>query len=657
MSVTAALAGHAARTPQRDALVFEDQRLSWRALNEAVDRLAMAIAATTPPASGVALHLPTGPALALLALAAARAGREAQILDPDWPPAMARAILGTLTPARTITADVTLAGVRVTLLDDPFAPADALLAALDAPAAVLPVAEPGDLLPFYVGFTSGSTGEPKGYRRHHRSWTESFRHDAIEFAIGVDDVVLAPGTLTHSLFLYALMHGLHAGARVVLCRRFRPDAVVRLIAEEQASVLYGVPTQFQLIAEAAGARTFAAPRWLLSSGAKSSPYLPAQLLARFPGARFAEFYGASETSFMTVAIAAENVPEGSVGRAFSGTAITIRDRAGRTLPSGRTGYVFVASPFLFMGYACGKASDLLHHGEAVSVGDIGFLDHRGFQHHSGGGVGLDRDGRRGDAVAGAACEHRQARAQRRRQPPREGIRRQARDRHDLAGDSAARQRLAMALHREGFLRRARHVPFVRKPRRRGNHVGVTRWPRRERRPVIRLGRCLGIKRTMGAKRRTAEAFETARDDRIGFAGADPRGGHQDGVETGAALGIDRRRRHRFGHAGQQRRDARRVAAAIQRVAKNNFVDVRRRDAGVRAHRADHRIGQHGGLDCRECAVARRDRGPSRGDHEHAAHGRLVAAPAPQISRNASKSVLPERVSGQSATTAKTRGTL
>lgn len=380
MSVTAALAGHAARTPQRDALVFEDQRLSWRALNEAVDRLAMAIAATTPPASGVALHLPTGPALALLALAAARAGREAQILDPDWPPAMARAILGTLTPARTITADVTLAGVRVTLLDDPFAPADALLAALDAPAAVLPVAEPGDLLPFYVGFTSGSTGEPKGYRRHHRSWTESFRHDAIEFAIGVDDVVLAPGTLTHSLFLYALMHGLHAGARVVLCRRFRPDAVVRLIAEEQASVLYGVPTQFQLIAEAAGARTFAAPRWLLSSGAKSSPYLPAQLLARFPGARFAEFYGASETSFMTVAIAAENVPEGSVGRAFSGTAITIRDRAGRTLPSGRTGYVFVASPFLFMGYACGKASDLLHHGEAVSVGDIGFLDHRGFLH-------------------------------------------------------------------------------------------------------------------------------------------------------------------------------------------------------------------------------------------------------------------------------------
>jgi len=380
VSVTAALATHAARTPQCDALVFEDQRLSWHALNALIDRLAAAVIATTPPATGVALHLPTGPALALLALAVARAGREAQLLDPEWPLAMTRATLAQLAPAWTISTDAALAGPRVTILADAFMPAAALAAALGAPAASQAMAEPDDLLPFYVGFTSGSTGEPKGYRRHHRSWTESFRHDAIEFGIAADDVVLAPGTLTHSLFLYALMHGLHAGARVVLCRRFRPDTVVRLIDEEQASVLYGVPTQFQLIADAAGDRALSSPRWLLSSGAKSPPQLRAQLLQRFPRARFAEFYGASETSFMTVAKTDDDVPDGSVGRAFSGTTITVRDRAGRALPAGRTGYVFVASPFLFMAYACGEAADLLHHGEAISVGDIGHLDARGFLH-------------------------------------------------------------------------------------------------------------------------------------------------------------------------------------------------------------------------------------------------------------------------------------
>jgi long-chain acyl-CoA synthetase len=100
----------------------------------------------------------------------------------------------------------------------------------------------------------------------------------------------------------------------------------------------------------------------------------------FPNARFAEFYGASETSFMTVAKADEHGPEASVGRAFSGALVSIRDRAGRPLPAGKTGYVFVESPFLFMNYACGETSDLLCHDGAMSVGDIGFLDPNGFLH-------------------------------------------------------------------------------------------------------------------------------------------------------------------------------------------------------------------------------------------------------------------------------------
>lgn len=388
MSVTAALGRHAAATPGQDALVFEDQRLSWRDLDRAIHQLAGTIAAATPAGGGVALHLPTGPALALLFLATARAGREAQVLDPDWPETMARGILAELAPAMTVTADATLAGARTIVLADPFGGFDDIAPAFAAAAehgfghraGDAQIAEPDASLAFYVGFTSGSTGLPKGYRRDHRSWTESFRGDALEFGIGPGDVVLAPGTLTHSLFLYALVHALHAGARVVLCRRFRPDLALRLIEREQASVLYGVPTQLQLMLEFARDRTFASVRWVLSSGAKWPQQAKARLANVFPDSRFAEFYGASETSFITVAKAGEAVPEASVGRAFSGVVVTIRDRAGRRMPAGRAGFVFVESPFLFMNYACGAAADLLYQGEAISVGDIGYLDQQGFLH-------------------------------------------------------------------------------------------------------------------------------------------------------------------------------------------------------------------------------------------------------------------------------------
>lgn len=380
MSITAALSHHAARSPDRDALVFEEQRISWRQLDHEISRLAGFIAAATPAGGGVALHLPTGPALALLFLAVGRAGREAQVLDPDWPAEMTRTILTHLSPALLVSFDVRFAGDGAIVLADPLLPFTQVAPALGAATDTYFNLEPDALAPFYVGFTSGSTGLPKGYRRHHRSWTESFRHDALEFGITPDDVILAPGTLTHSLFLYALVHGLNVGARVILCRRFRPDIAARLIETERATVLYGVPTQLQLTIKAAGVAPLTSMRWILSSGAKWPAGEREPLRRLFPRARFAEFYGASETSFMTVAKADESSPESSVGRAFSGAVVTIRDRAGRSLPAGMTGFVFVESPFLFMNYACGEASDLLRHGDAMSVGDIGFLDPEGFLH-------------------------------------------------------------------------------------------------------------------------------------------------------------------------------------------------------------------------------------------------------------------------------------
>jgi long-chain acyl-CoA synthetase len=380
MSITAALSYHATRSPTLDALVFEDQRITWRDLDGEVSRLAAFIAAATPAGGGVALHLPTSPALALLFLAVGRAGREAQVLDPDWPAEMTRAILAHLSPALLVSFDVHFAGDKAITLADPFLPFARIAPALGASADAHLVTEPDSLAPFYVGFTSGSTGLPKGYRRHHRSWTESFRHDSLEFGLTPDDVVLAPGTLTHSLFLYALVNGLNVGARVVLCRRFRPDVVLRLIDREHATVLYGVPTQLQLTIKTAGDTTLPSMRLILSSGAKWSASEREPLRRVFPHARFSEFYGASEASFITISNAEEGSPETSVGRPFSGVVVTIRDQAGHPLPTGTTGYVFVESPFLFMNYACGEASDLLRHGEAVSIGDLGFLDPRGFLH-------------------------------------------------------------------------------------------------------------------------------------------------------------------------------------------------------------------------------------------------------------------------------------
>jgi len=381
-TITATLPRHVRARPDTIAVVCDGHTVTWKELDRAVDRLAAHLAGVIPAGRGVALHLPNSPALVLLFLAAARAGREAQILDPGWPAEMTRAAIGELSPGLVITHDPALSVESHALtLVDPHGPFETVVEVIGASPSSQAVREPDPLTPFYVGFTSGSTGLPKGYRRHHLSWVESFRAGDREFDIGANDVVLAPGALTHSLFLYGLAHGLYVGATVILCRQFRPNLACRLMAKHQVTVLYGVPTQLEMTVETA-TREQAPPlttmRWVLSSGAKWPGRVMEGLRAHFPASRFAEFYGASELSFVTVVKDDEDVPPDSVGRAFAGVDLSIRDHRGQRLPPGEAGQVFVASPFVFMDYACGGTAALLRDGDAMSVGDIGTLDARGY---------------------------------------------------------------------------------------------------------------------------------------------------------------------------------------------------------------------------------------------------------------------------------------
>src|ERR1700731_3780652 len=113
---TGTLALHAARRPARTALIIGDDRVTWRDLAADVERIAAHFTARTPAGAGIRRHLPNGPALALLYLAAARTVRTAQVLDPAWPPALTRKVLAALRPAMVLTNDARLAARRYAVL-------------------------------------------------------------------------------------------------------------------------------------------------------------------------------------------------------------------------------------------------------------------------------------------------------------------------------------------------------------------------------------------------------------------------------------------------------------------------------------------------------------------------------------------------------------
>lgn len=282
------------------------------------------------------------PARLIEFLAIVASGRRAAVADPEWPEAV-RLQMRALIDQR---------------------PADA------------PAPEPAT--PFYVGFTSGSTGLPKGFYRDHRSWTESFRVCVAEFGEGAATRLLAPGRPSHSLFLFGMLLGLWSGAGVVVQTRFSALRTLNTLVEGQAPCLVAVPSQLLLLLETAKRRALgpaADVAQVMISGARWMRDRTPDLRALFPNARIVEFYGASETSFIAWSDADESLPAEVVGRPFANVEIDIRNAA----HAGEPGLIYVRSPMVFLGYV-GHDQDTtaaLHDGSWLSVRDIGYLDAAG----------------------------------------------------------------------------------------------------------------------------------------------------------------------------------------------------------------------------------------------------------------------------------------
>lgn len=358
LTIGAGLPALAAAEPTRPALVCDDEAVSRAALASRIGALAAHLETRTAPGAAIALAMGNGPELVAAFFACAISGRQALVYDPAWPTPYRAAIDSALAPALTLESPALEA--RPNLVAAPFPPA------------------PAPDAPFYVGFTSGSTGLPKGYRRGHRSWIDSFKVSAAEFGFGEADVVLAPGGLAASLHLYGVVHALHSGARAVMMRQFHPRRALRLIARHGVTALYATPTQLQMLIEAGAGESFPTVRLLMISGAKWRAETRAATLALFPRAGIAEFYGASETSFITIARPGEPVPPGSVGRPAYGVTLRIRDASGRDLPAGAAGAIWVKSTMLFDAYACGDAPETRREGGFLTIGDHGRLDEAGF---------------------------------------------------------------------------------------------------------------------------------------------------------------------------------------------------------------------------------------------------------------------------------------
>lgn len=232
--------------------------------------------------------------------------------------------------------------------------------------------------PFLINFTSGTTSLPKAFVRSRRSWRCSFENGEALFGLKNAPSTLFPGPLSHGIGLYCLNETLYAGGTFYSPGQWQPAAALALITQHQIERLVVVPTMIAGFARVAEGSVYPSLKRLLSAGAKLELNHYRQARALFPAARMQEYYGASELGFIAVSTLEDadiSASLATVGRAFPGVEISIRNDQGEVLPANQPGTIFITSEQIIARYLWGDdGSAFVKDRSTATVADIGYLD-------------------------------------------------------------------------------------------------------------------------------------------------------------------------------------------------------------------------------------------------------------------------------------------
>ncbi|WP_079044175.1 non-ribosomal peptide synthetase [Streptomyces anulatus] len=242
----------AAARPEARAVSLGGASLTYAELNERANSLArLLVDSGAGPGRFVGLILPRSLDLVVALLAVVKSGAAYVPIDPAYPADRIAHTVSDVRPALVVTGqrtDVPLPDeVRRVVLGD-----DAVTARLARlPGTDLTDADRLSLLvpasPAYVIYTSGSTGRPKGVVVSHRNVVRLF--DATEhwFRFGPDDVWTLFHSYAFDFSVWELWGALLHGGRLVVVPHEvsrSPEGFLRLLADEQVTVLNQTPSAF-----------------------------------------------------------------------------------------------------------------------------------------------------------------------------------------------------------------------------------------------------------------------------------------------------------------------------------------------------------------------------------------------------------------------------
>ncbi|HEX4963096.1 MAG TPA: amino acid adenylation domain-containing protein [Thermoanaerobaculia bacterium] len=341
------------RTPDAEALHFDEEVLAYRELDERAGRLAGHLTSLgIGPGGLVGVCLDRSPGLIVALLGILKAGGAYLPLDPTYPAER----LAWMLEDSGASAVVTL-GAWVPLLVEVPVP----LVRLDGDAERIASRSAGEPVrvsaeaPAYVMYTSGSTGRPKGTLIPHRGIVRLlFATDYV--ALGPAERLAHASNVSFDAATFEVWGALLHGACLVGIARdvaLSPRELAAAVERQRISTLFLTTALFQQVVREVP-EAFRSVRNLLFGGEACDPRWVREALEKGAPERLLHLYGPTESTTYATWQHVVTVPEGAasvpIGRPVANTTAYVLDRWLQAAALGARGELYLGGDGLAIGY-------------------------------------------------------------------------------------------------------------------------------------------------------------------------------------------------------------------------------------------------------------------------------------------------------------------